>query len=159
MTLTVATSPLLIFVTLLGACVWVGGLVTIAVVVGVAREQLDRTAQVDFFRALGRRYLRVGAPALVLALGPGAVLLAGRPWGLTSSATVVVGAALVAVTAAGVVQARGMTRLRAEGLDAPVNDDVLAQEIRRGSGRATALRAAIGLLSVALLVLASVLAG
>lgn len=155
----VATSPPLIFAALLGACVWGGGLVTIAIVVGVTREQLDRTAQVDFLRALGRRYLRVGAPALALALGPGAVLLGGRPWNLTSSATVVVGVALVVVTAAGVVQAQGMTRLRAEALDPPGDDHVLAQQIRRGSVRATVLRAAIGLLSVALLALVSVLAG
>ncbi|MGI8844814.1 MAG: hypothetical protein ACR2HC_01325 [Thermoleophilaceae bacterium] len=159
MTSIVAASPLLIFVALLGACVWVGGLVTIVIVVGVAREQLDRMAQVEFLRALGRRYLRAGAPALALALGPGAVLLAGRPWGPLSSATVLVGVALVVVTAVGVVQARAMTRLRAAALDSPGDDHVVAQQIRRGSVRATVLRAAIGLLSVALLVLASVLAG
>lgn len=158
MTMAVATDPMLTFVALLGACVWVGGLVAILVVVRVARQQLDRSAQVAFFRTFGRRYVRVGAPALVLALGAGAVLLAERPWDGSSLAAVLVSVTLVLATTAGVGQARGMTRLRARALGGPGDDHALAERMRRGSVRAAVLRAVIGLLSLGLLALASVLA-
>ncbi len=146
--------PVLVFVALLGACVWVGGFVAIAVVARVARGQLERPAQVAFFRDLGRRYVRVGAPALVVALAAGTALLADRPWDATATAAVAVGVALVLVTAAGVAQARGMTRLRAAAL----SDDALAMQVRRGAARAAVLRGAIGVLSLALVALAAVLA-
>jgi len=154
----VATDAMLTFVALLGTCVWVGGFVAILVVVRVARQQLDGSAQVAFFRAFGRRYVRVGAPALVLGLGAGAVLLADRRWDATSMAAVLVSVVLVLATAAGVAQARGMTRLRARTLGDPGGDHAVAERIRRRSVRAAVLRAAIGLLSVGLLALASVLA-
>jgi hypothetical protein len=154
-----SASPLLIFVGLLGWCVWMGGLVAIAVVARVARRQLDRPAQVAFFRALGRGYLRVGAPALLAALAAGAVLLAGRPWDTTALAAILVAAALVVVTAAGVVQARGMTRLRARALRPAPDDAGLADRVRRGAVRAGVLRASIGVLSLTLLAIAAAMAG
>jgi hypothetical protein len=145
------------FVTLLGACVWLGGFVAIAVVARVARSQLERPAQVAFFRALGRRYLGVGVGALVLALAGGAALLAGHGWDAAALLAVVFAGAIVLATAAGVVQARGMTRLRARAVRAP-DDAALAQQVRRGAVRARVLRAAIGAFSVGLLFVAAVLA-
>jgi hypothetical protein len=150
-------SAVLVFVALFAACVWVGGFVAIAVVARVARRQLERGARVAFFRALGRSYGVVGGIALVVALGCGAALLAGRAWDGTALAAVLVAAALVLVTVAGVAQARGMTRLRRSALRDP-DDEALAAHVRAGAVRAAVLRAAIGALSVALLALAAVLA-
>nr|MBA2346769.1 hypothetical protein [Solirubrobacterales bacterium] len=112
-------SPVLVLVALLSTCVWVGGFTTIVVVVRVTGRQFDAAARVDFFRDLGRTYLRVGAPALAVMLASGAGLLAARPWDGGSAAALVLGGALVLVTAAGVAQARAMTRLRARAVEAP----------------------------------------
>jgi hypothetical protein len=153
-----ATSPLVIFLALLGACVWVGGLAAIAVVSAVARQQLDPGARVAFFRALGRSWLWVGTPALATGLIAGAVLLADRPWDGASLAAVLISVALVVVTAVGVGQARAMTRMRARATASAREDGALAQRLERGAVQATALRAAIAVLSLVLIALASVLA-
>jgi hypothetical protein len=112
---------------------------------------------VAFFRALGRSYLLVGAPALALAIGTGAGLASDHPWDGLLVATVVAAAALVVSLAVGVAQARRMTRLRAAALAAPP-DSRLARRIRRGARAATVLRALIGLLSLTLIALGSLLA-
>ena len=153
----VAASQVVVFVALLGASVWVGGFIAIAIVARIARRQLERPAQVAFFRRLGREYAVIGTPALVIALAAGGVLLEERAWDHTASAAVVVAGALLLATAAGVAQARGMTRLRTRALGGP-DDAALARQVRRGAVLAGALRAAIGLLSLALLALAAVLA-
>ncbi len=111
----VALTGVLVF----AAAVWVGGLVAIFVVARVARRTLRPAERVAFFRCLGRAYGPVGGLALALALASGAVLLSRHPWdGQVTAATAVAGS-LVAVTAAGVVQARRMTRLRHRALGNP----------------------------------------
>lgn len=157
MSVMATTSPLLVFAALLGACVWVGGFVAIVVVTRVARRTLEPRAQVAFFRALGRSYGLVSGSALAVALIGGAALLSDERWTGTTLATVVVAGALLVATAAGVIQARGMTRLRQRAIDEP-NDPALAARVRRGAVCAGALRATIGILSVGLLALAAVLA-
>ena len=114
--------------------------------------------QVAFFRALGRRYIVVGAPALAVALAAGGVLLAERPTDATTVAAVVMAAMLVLVTAVGVALARSMTRLRARALTA-IGDEAFISRLRRGAIVAALLRMAIGVLSVALLAVASAMAG
>jgi hypothetical protein len=69
---------------------------------------------------------------------------------------VLVAAALVLALAVGVVQARRMTRLRRAALAEPERPE-LAEQVARGAQRATVLRAAIGLLSLALIALGSAL--
>ncbi|MER7544584.1 hypothetical protein [Actinomadura sp.] len=142
-------------VLLIAASVWVGGFVAIAVVARVTVRTLDPSARVAFFRALGRSYLIVGTTALALALGSGAALAAGRPWDGTLTATAVLAAALVAALAFGVLQARRMTRLRRDALARP-GDAPLAARVRRGARSAGLLRASIGLLSLAVLVLGTI---
>ena len=143
----------LVFVELLAASIWIGGFVAIGVVAKVARAQLEPAERVAFFRLLGRTYLRVGGAALAVALVCGGVLLSNGPWTSAKSAAVVVGLFLAAVTVAGVLQARAMTRLRQEQLrDA---NTVLGARIERQETRATLLRAAIGLLTIVLLVVAA----
>jgi lipoyl-dependent peroxiredoxin len=66
-------------------------------------------------------------------------------------------ACLVAVTAAGVVQARRMTRIRQAALRQPGNAK-LAASVRRGAVSAAALRAAIAAFSLALIALGVLLA-
>jgi uncharacterized membrane protein len=149
-------SPVLLFVNLLATCVWVGGFVAIGVVVVVARRQLGEAEQVAFFRALGRSYGVVGGAALTVALASGAVLLGDRGWDRTALAAVVLAAALVIATVAGVAQARGMTRLRDHALR-DQGDAALATRLQRGAKRATVLRATIGALTLALLATGAVL--
>ncbi len=139
------------------AAVWMGGLVAIFIVARVATRTLGTAERVAFFRGLGRAYGPVGGLALAAALGSGAALLAGRPWnGLCTAAAVVTGF-LLTVTAAGVVQARKMTRIRQRALVQPGNGQ-LAGHIRRAARTAGLLRAAIGALSLTLIALGAMLA-
>ncbi|MGN6130678.1 MAG: hypothetical protein ACTHOK_10105, partial [Nocardioidaceae bacterium] len=48
--------------------IWLGGYVAIVVVARVATRTLDPGGRVALFRSLGRAYLRVGLPALAVAL-------------------------------------------------------------------------------------------
>lgn len=143
-----AVTGLLIF----AAAIWVGGLVAIAVVARVATRTLDAAARVRFFRGLGRTYGVVGTTALVVAYGAGAYLVDGRPWDGQLTATAAVATALVAVTAAGIVSARRMSRLRRRLLEEP-EDPTLTTAVRTGATQAAVLRGLIAVLSVALLAL------
>lgn len=151
------TRAVLLGVFALSSCVWVGGYVAIAVVARVAVRTLEPRQRVAFFRALGRSYLLLGGPALVVALGTGAGLAADRAWDGVLVAAAIVAAALLASLVVGVAQARRMTRLRVAELSDP-SDPMLTRRVRRGAHAATVLRAAIGLLSIALIALGSVLA-
>lgn len=148
-----ALAGVLVFAT----AVWIGGYVAIVVVAWAARRALRSAQRVTFFRELGRAYGVVGGCALVLALGTGASLVYGRPWGGVLTAAVVVAAVLVASVVAGVAQAKGMTRLRRRALRDP-DDMLLDGRVRRGARRAGVLRAMIGALSLALLALGVLMA-
>lgn len=147
----------LTIVLVLATAVWIGGLVAIFVVAMVAHTTLGAAERVAFFRSLGRAYGLVGGMALTIALASGAVLAATHRWDGQLTAGTVVAAGLVAATAAGVAQARRMTRLRQDALRAPGSLE-LAAKVRRGARNATALRAAIAVLSLALLALGTVIA-
>jgi uncharacterized membrane protein len=147
----------LVFVHLLAVSIWVGGFVAIGVASSIARRQLGPAERVAFFRALGRRYGVVGGAALAVALATGAALLADRGWDGGAWAATAIAVALLAVTAAGVSQARGMTRLRGRMVQEP-GDAALAAAVERGARRALVLRAAIGLLTLALLAAGSAIA-
>jgi uncharacterized membrane protein len=142
----------LVVVEVLAASVWIGGLVTIGIVAQIVRRQLEPAARVSFFRSLGRRYLTVGGSSLLVALASGALLLARGPW--AGEKTVAVAAALVLATAAGVAQARSLTVLRQGALEDALQSR-LADRIRRRARTATFLRALIGSLTIALVVIAA----
>jgi uncharacterized membrane protein len=145
------------FVLVLAASIWVGGLVTIAVVARVASRSLTAADRVTFFWDLGRTYGVVGGVALLTALVAGAVRVRDQPMDGVVAAGAAVAAALVVATVVGVVQARRMTKLRRRAaVDA--NDPLLCSAVHRGARRAAILRASIGVLSVVLLFL-GVLAG
>lgn len=149
MTLPSVLQHLLVAALLLGGCVWIGGFVTIVVLARSARRALEDPARVRLFRDFGRSYLPIAGGAMALILLAGGLLLATRPWDGLSLTTVVLAAAVVVVTAVGVVQARRMTKLRSRALRKP-ESEALAQRVARGARHATVLRAGIGVLTLAL---------
>jgi uncharacterized membrane protein len=144
-------------VLVLATAVWVGGLVAIFVVAKVAHATLGPGERVAFFRSLGRAYGLAGGGALAAALASGAVLASRYSWDGRLTASTAVAAGLVAATAAGMAQARRMTRLRQDALRDPTSAE-LAAKVRRGARNAAALRAMIAALSLALLALGTVIA-
>jgi uncharacterized membrane protein len=151
------TRAVLLGVFALAAAIWVGGYVAIAVVARVATRTLPPAQRVALFRGLGRSFGVVGGVALLVALGTGAGLLNDRSWDATLTVTTVVAGALIVATVIGVVQARQMTRLRRTALGRP-EDPVLAGRVAQGARRASVLRTVIGLLSLTLIALGSLLA-
>jgi uncharacterized membrane protein len=147
----------LVVLLVVGASVWVGGYLTIAVVASVARRTLGAGDRVAFFRALGRSFGPFAGAALAVALMAGGTLALQNGWSGVLTAATVVAAAVVLVTVVGVVQARRMTQLRQRLLRQP-DDGSLADVVRRGARNAAVLRGAIGLLTLALVVLGAVLA-
>jgi hypothetical protein len=104
-----------------------------------------------------RSYGVVGSVAVVVALGTGTALLRGSAWDATRTAATVLAVIRVLALPAGVAQARRMTQLCQAALAAPA-DLRLARRVRRGARSAMVLRAALGMLSVALIALGSLLA-
>jgi hypothetical protein len=155
MTYAGAVSVPLVATGLLGLSVWSGGLVAIFVVARTAAATLDRRQRVEFFRALGRSYALVGNTGLLVALACGALLLRSHPWTPAQIAAAGVAGALIVATIAGMLQARAMTRLRRRALEPGA---IEARTLRRGARLAATLRGAIGTLTLALVVLAAVLA-
>ena len=119
-------------VLLLAMAVWIGGLVAIFVVARVSRATLGPAQRVAFFRGLGRAYGLAGGVALTAALGSGAILASAYRWDGQPIASAVLAAGLMAVTVAGVAQARRMTRLRQDALRGPGSAE-LAAKVRRGA--------------------------
>jgi len=152
-----AVHAIVLTVFILASCIWVGGYIAIAVVARVASATLDPQRRIVFFQALGRSYLRVGLPALVVALAGGAALLSDRSWDGLVTAAVALAAGLLLSLAWGVKQARHMSRIRASALADPADADAAAS-VLRGARAAAALRAFIGLISIALVVIGAVLA-
>ena len=146
----------LLTILLLATCVWVGGYVAIIVVARAATATLDPAARVAFFRSLGRSYFLVGTPALVVALVVGAVLLRDVERDGTVVAAYVVAAVLVLAFAVAVRQARRMTVLRRDLIASPA-DANLTERVRAGARSAGLLRALLGVLSIALVVLGAVI--
>jgi hypothetical protein len=152
-----AASAPLVAVNALAAAIWTGGLVAIFVVARVASRTLDPDHRIAFFRALGRAYGILGSGALLVALGTGALLLSQEHrWNDLAIAGAVLAAALLLATGLGMAQARAMTRLRRRALSEP-SDPALANRVQRGAVLAGVLRGAIGVLSLALLLLSSAL--
>ncbi len=140
----------------LGTAIWVGGFVTIMVLARASRAVLQPGDRVALFRKFGNDYLPVAIVAMVLIVVPGGILLAQRPWDGLATTLVILVACTAVATAAGVVQARAMTRLRRAALEAP---DDLGERVRRAGRRALVLRATIGVLTVAMYAVAIACAG
>ncbi|HWU57776.1 MAG TPA: hypothetical protein VN045_03570 [Microbacteriaceae bacterium] len=141
-------TTLLLVLLILASSVWIGGAACLIVVSRVSRTALGAADRVTLFRQLGRLWGIIGTAALAVAYACGLILLLTAPWTPLSTWLVVLGVTLAIALAAGIVQARRMTRLRraaaSAGLAAP------------RSHSATILRAGIVALSVAMVVLAVV---
>ncbi len=147
---------LLVAVLVLATSVWVGGYVAIAVVARTATATLESAARVRFFRSLGRRYLWVGAPALLIALATGSVLLRHHDWNGLLIATTGAALTLLVLLALAVGQARRMSRLRLRSVGNPANTR-MSQQVTRSARGAAALRALLGLLTLTLVAFGAVL--
>jgi hypothetical protein len=145
----------LLAVGILAASVWVGSLVAIAVVSAVARRALDAHGRVALFRGVGRAYRYVGTGSLLVGVAV-AVVLAWPVADVDRGVQVELGlsALLLAVTLAGMAQAKRMTVLRQRSLDRPRETAALAS-VATGARVALALRGAIGLVTLTMVVLAS----
>lgn len=133
-----------------------GGFVAIMVVNATSRTSLEPAQRVLLFRGLGRGYLRVALAAFLLAVIPGGILLAFRPWDGFTLAILLVAILLVALTGVAVRQARRVTRMRKAALAAASEGESHAAPIAHHAKRAWVLRMGIGLASLALFVLALV---
>lgn len=146
----------LLSILLLSGAVWVGGFVAIVVVARTASRTLEPANRVAFFRSLGRTYLKVGGSALIVAYVAGAILLFEHDWDGRLIATMATAVLLLVALAIGVKHARHMTRLRKRAL--ADGGETLTGAVRQGSRAAVILRASIGVLSLALIVLGASLA-
>lgn len=142
---------------ILATSIWIGGYVAIAVIARTAAATLDPGGRVMFFRSLGRSFLWVGLPALLIAVATGALLARDRPWDALLVSTAVLVAVLLTSFAVAIFQARRMTVLR-RNLLGSAQDKQLSEQVRRGALLAAGLRAAIGILSVALVIMGAFLA-
>ncbi|HRQ10552.1 MAG: hypothetical protein WC972_11850 [Trueperaceae bacterium] len=137
--------------------IWLGGYVAMAVVARASAKSLEPAVRVAFFRALGRAYLPVGAAALAVGFISGGVLLRQRPVDVLSIAAVLIAVLLVVCLGVAVAQARRMTRLRQQ-IGAAPDDERLQMKASSDGRAATALRALLGVLSLVLVVLGSMMA-
>lgn len=152
---TVQSIVLAVFIT--ATSIWVGGYIAIGVVARTALRTLDAATRVAFFRSLGRMYFWVGTPALIVALASGGLLAHGTAKGGLYAAVVSVAVVLLASFALAVAQARRMTRLRQSLIHAPT-DESLKVRVQRTARAADGLRALLGILSLALVVMGAFLA-
>lgn len=154
-----ARNPSLIAIELIAASIWTGSIVCLMVVTSAARASLDSETRVAFFRALGRRYGALGSAALAVSIGVGlAMLWPPQSWGPLQDTVLALAGALVVLTAIGVRQARAMTRLRREAFGKG-SERAVSRAVRRGAIVATFLRATMGFVTLAVIVVVARLVG
>jgi putative copper export protein len=150
---------------LIGAAVWAGGMVMLALAVGAARRTVEEPQRIELFRALGRRFLVAGGIAMLVLIATGADIAADRldGWGdLTDTdygerllAKLIVVAVVIGLTLFhSLVQGPVLSRLRAQALERP-EDEELRRLIRRKAARAGMVSALNLLATIAVLVLAA----
>jgi uncharacterized membrane protein len=147
----------LVFVNILAAMIWTGGMCAIALATTAARGTLSAAEQVRFFRALGRRYSVLSGGALATFAVSG-LALAGPPGEWTATQATVAGLTVLtaALTAVGVVNARAVQRVRAQALAEP-EDVSLAARLRAVRRSAAVLRASIAVATLSAVAIGSTL--
>ncbi|HEY5221864.1 MAG TPA: hypothetical protein VIJ18_02275 [Microbacteriaceae bacterium] len=143
---------------IVSSAVWLGGWVALVVVARSTTATLSRHDRVAFFRHFGPRFGIVATVALLVAYVSGIILLAAAPWTVVSTLLVVIAVVILVVLGVGILQARRMTRLRRAVVVAP-DDGLLSTRVRRGARRALVLRAGLGVLSLAMVILVVIRAG
>ncbi len=136
-----------------GTGVWLGGFVTVAIVSASSSRTVTAADRVALFRTFGRRFAAfLGVAALFVVLP--ALALAVLDPGVLTTLALVLALSLLLVTSIGILQARRMSALR--GAAASGEDDPAGT--RRNASAAVILRSLIGLVSLALAVLALLIA-
>lgn len=153
--MTAEISTPLVTVELLAASVWVGSMVCLAVVTRIARRVLEVPNQVTLFRAIGRSYAAVGIASLLVAIAAGLWLVwPPSEWSATIDAAVGLSGVLVVATAAGMAQARAMTRLRRRSISYP-GDSRATRAVYKGRRVANSLRGLMAVSTLAIVILAA----
>lgn len=136
----------------MGAGAWVGGLITVTLVV-VSSLKMGASDRVVLFRTFGRRFAAFFGIVGVFVVAPAVILATNDPHTLTITIAVL-SIALLFATAGGILQARKMSAMRT----AVARGDVDAAKLRSNAALAGGIRALLVAGYVALLVLALMLA-
>jgi len=150
---------------LMGAAVWVGGMVMLALAVGAARKTVSEHERIALFRSLGRRFLVAGGIAMAVLIATGIDMASDRlaafgdlfdtDYGKRLAEKLALVVVVIGLTLFhSLVQGPRLSRLREEALDRP-DDAELAQLIRRKSAWAGAVSALNLAATLAILVLAA----
>jgi putative copper export protein len=149
---------------LISAAVWLGGLVFLALSVGVARRTLTDADRIRFFRSIGRRFAVVGGLALIVLIATGIDLASARDaWSSLGEGTygetlfaklVLVGWVIVLTWVHSVIQGPALSRLRERQAERPDDREVRSQ-IRRKSAQAGIVSLLNLLATIAIFVLAA----
>jgi uncharacterized membrane protein len=149
---------------LIGAAVWAGGLVFLALAVGAARRTLADAERIAFFRAVGRRFLVVGGIALLVLIATGSEMTSDRDaWSTLGEGTygktllaklILVGVVIVLTLVHSLVQGPALSRLREQAIERP-GDEALRRRIRTRAGQSGAVSLLTLLATLAILVLAA----
>ena len=150
---------------LIGAAVWAGGMVMLALAVGAARRTVAEPQRIELFRALGRRFLVAGGIAMLVLIATGTDMAADRlaawsdltdtAYGERLLAKLGVVAIVICLTLFhSLVQGPALSRLRAQTLERP-GDEGLERLVRRKAARAGLVSALNLLATIAVLVLAA----
>ncbi|HEU0256448.1 MAG TPA: hypothetical protein VFQ96_01260 [Microbacteriaceae bacterium] len=156
-TASVYPTPLLalfLIVLLVATSVWIGGWFSLIVIARTTTATLSPQSRVAFFRHFGKVYGIASTVALVVALAFGLILLVGMPWTALSTWCAALSVFLIVVLIAGVLQARAQRRMRQQLIASP--DQALQARTATGARAAAVLRAGLGVVSIAILVLAVV---
>jgi putative copper export protein len=150
---------------LIGAAVWAGGMVMLALAVGAARRTVAEHERVALFRALGRRFAIVGGIAMLVLIATGTDMAADRlaawsdlfdtDYGERLLAKLVLVALVISLTLFhSLVQGPALSRLRQEAVAYPDDKD-LGREIRRKQVRSGIVSTLNLLATLTILVLAA----
>jgi len=161
----VAAETLVRSLHLIGAAVWAGGMVMLALAVGAARRTVAEHERIALFRALGRRFAVAGGIAMLVLSATGTDMAADRlaafgdlfdsDYGERVLAKLVLVIVVIALTLFHtLVQGPELTRLRQEALAYP-DDKEVRREIRRKAARAGIVSALNLVATLAVLVMAA----
>jgi putative copper export protein len=150
---------------LIAAAVFAGGLVFLALAVGVARTTVPERERIALFRGLGRRFALVGGVALLVLIGTGVDMaderipswsdLTDTEYGDTLSAKLVLVVFVILLTLVhSVIQGPALSRLREQAIEHP-DDTELQARLRTKNATAGAVRGLILIATIAILVLAA----
>jgi putative copper export protein len=150
---------------LIGAAVWAGGMVMLALAVGAARRTVAEHDRIALFRALGRRFAIAGGIAMVVLIATGTDMAADRlaSWadlfdtGYGERLLEKLGLVLLVIALTlfhTLVQGPELSHLRQEAIAYPHDKDV-KKEIRTKAARAGIVSALNLVATIAVLVLAA----